>query len=49
MTKTNKMTCAPSEDSDQSSLFAQWVAKDPMCLQTGSEYSYRSGGMPRLI
>ena len=32
-TKTNKMTCAPSKDSDQSdqsSLCAQWVAKDPL-------------------
>ena len=30
--KTNKMACAPSEDSDQ--LCAQWVVKDPSFLHT---------------
>ena len=40
--KTNKMTCAPSEDSDQpdqSSLYAHWVAKDPMFIHADSEHS----------
>ena len=43
--KTNKMACAPSEDSsawasvqsDQSSLCTQWVAKDPRFLHADSE------------
>ena len=39
--KTNKMTCAPSEDSDQPghspSLYAHWVAKDPRFLHADSE------------
>ena len=56
--KTNKMTCAPSEDSDQpvasaqsdqSSLCAQWVAEDPMFLHVDSEDSDQTGRMPRLI
>ena len=42
--KTNKMACAPSEDSDQSghqgsSLCNQWVAKDPSFLYADSEDS----------
>ena len=37
--KTNKMTCASSEDSDQSSLCSLWVAKDPAFLQEDSEDS----------
>ena len=56
--KTNKMICAPSEDfrsawasaqPDQSSQCAQWVAEDPMFLHAESEYSDRTGRMPRLI
>ena len=47
----------PSEDSNQlghrpvseSSLCAQWVAKDPNFLQTDSEDSDQTGRMPRLI
>ena len=44
--KINKMTCAPSEDSDQpehppswskSLLCTQWVAKDPKFLHVGSK------------
>ena len=35
--------------SDQSSLGAQWVAKDPMVLHADSEDSDQTGGMPRLI
>ena len=49
--KTNKMTCAPSElrsawafaESDQSSLCAQWVAKDP------SFFSCRQWRLIRLV
>ena len=50
--------CAPSEDSDQpghrpvwseSSLCAQWVAKDPSFLHADSEDSDQTGRMPRLI
>ena len=46
--KTNKMACAPSEDSDQPGhppslirVFAclQWVAEDPMFLHADSEVS----------
>ena len=56
--KTNKMACAPSEDSDQplasaqsdqSSLYAQWVVKDPMFLHADSEGADQTGWMPRLI
>ena len=51
--KTNKMICAPSEDSDQpghlpslseSSLCAQWVSKDPRFLHADSEDSESSLG-----
>ena len=50
--KTNKMICAPSEDSavwSESSLCAQWVAKGPMFLQADSEDPDLTGRMPRLI
>ena len=56
--KTNKMACAPSEDSDQPGhppslirvfAFAQWVAKDPSFLHADSEDSDQTGQMPRLI
>ena len=49
--KTNKMTCMPTKDSDpdQSSLCAQWVAKDPRFLQADSEDSDQTGQMPELI
>ena len=36
MTKPTKLLCAKS---DQSSLCAQWVAKDPRFLHADSEYS----------
>ena len=50
--KTNKMVCAPIKDfaqSDQSSLCAQWVARDPSFLHADSEDSDQTGWMPRLI
>ena len=56
--KTNKIACAPNEDSDQpgastqsdqSSLCALWVAKDPMLLHADIEDSDQTGRMPRLI
>ena len=49
--KTNKMACAPSEDSDQpgNPLCAQLVAKDPSFLHADSEDSDQTGRMPRLI
>ena len=56
--KTNKMACAPSEDSDQPGhpsclirIFAVRlkVAKDPSFLQADSEDSDQTGQMPRLI
>ena len=51
--KTNKMECAPSEESDhpghplvyQSSLCAQWVAKDPSFRQADCEDSDQTGRM----
>ena len=54
--KTNKMTCAQqslrsawaSPQSDQSSLCAQWVAKDIIFLHADSEDSDQTGRMPRL-
>ena len=55
--KTNKMACAPSEDSDQPghppSLISlhcapQWVAKDPSFLYADSKDSDPTGRMPRL-
>ena len=56
--KTNKMACAPSEDSDQPgnppSLIRVFtvrsaVAKDPSFLHTDGEDSDQTGRMPRLI
>ena len=38
-----------SSKSDQSSLCAQWVAKDPMFLHADSEDSDQTGRMSRLI
>ena len=38
-----------SEDLNQSSLGAQWEAKDPSFLHTDSEDSNQTGWMPRLI
>ena len=35
--------------SDQSSLCAQWVAKDPSFLHADSEDSDQTGRLPRLI
>ena len=56
--KTSKMTCAPSEDSDQHlhppslsrvfAVLAQWVAKNPSFLHADSEDSDQTGWMPRL-
>ena len=46
--KTNKMACAPSQDSDQP-LCAQWVAKDSSFLHADNEDSDQTGRMPRLI
>ena len=57
MTKTNKMACAPSEDSDQSGhppspnrVFAraQCVAEDPMFLYADSEDPDQTGWMHML-
>ena len=57
--KTNKMACAPSEDSDQLRhphslvrVFAlrSWVAKDPsFFFHADNEDSDQTGRMPRLI
>ena len=48
--KTNKMTCAPSEDSDQPGPPpSQWVAEDPMFLHADNEDSDQTGRMSRLI
>ena len=57
MTKPTKWACAQrrlrsawaSAQSDQSSLCAQWVAKDPRFLHADSEDSHQTGRMPRLI
>ena len=46
--KTNKMTCV-SPQSDQSSLCAQWVAKDQSFLVADSEDSNQTRRIPRLI
>ena len=43
--KTNKMTCAPSEDSDQ----PQCIVKEPRFLHSDSEDSDQTGQMPKLI
>ena len=56
--KTNKMTRAPGEYSDQPGhpprlirvfACAQWVAKVPMFLHADSEDSDQIGRIPRLI
>ena len=48
--KTNKMTCAPSEDSDQPGHPpSQWVAEDPIFLHADSEDSGQTGRMSRLV
>ena len=57
LTKPRKWMCAQwrlrsawaSAQSDQSSLCAQWVAKDPSFLHADSEDSDQTGRMPRLI
>ena len=58
MTKTNKMTVRPAKTQinlgirpvwSESSLCAQWVAKDPRFLHADSEDSDQTGRMPRLI
>ena len=52
MTKTNKMTCAPSKDSDQPgfapSLIRVFTVR-PMFLHADSEASDQTGQMPVLI
>ena len=56
--KTNKVTVRPAKIQTslgfspvwlESSLSAQWVAKDPGCLHADSEDSDQTGRMPRLI
>ena len=55
--KTNKMACAPNEDwtawasaqSDQSSLCAHWVAKDPRFLHADSQTLIRLGRSIRPV
>ena len=37
------------DQSDLSSLCAQWIAKDPRFLHADSEDSDQTGQMPRLI
>ena len=58
MTKTNKMSVRPAKTQislgirpvcSESSLFAQWVDKDPSFLHVDSEHSDQTGRMPRLI
>ena len=58
MTKSNKMTVRPVKTQisldirparSESSLWAQWVAKDPRLLQVDSEDSDLTGRVPRLI
>ena len=52
MMKTNEMTFAPSEDSDQpaqsdqSSLCTQWVTKEPRLLPQIAKTLIRLGGCP---
>ena len=45
----DKITCAPSKDSNQPRHCAQWVAKDLMLLHADSEDSDQTRRMPRLI
>ena len=56
--KTNKMSVRPAKTKislggcpgwSESSLCAQWVAKDPMFFHADSEDSDQTGRMPRLI
>ena len=56
--KTSKMTVCPAKTQislgihpvwSESSLCAQWVAKDPSFLHVDSEDSDQTGRMPRLI
>ena len=55
--KTNKMTVCPAKTQislgmpslTESSLCAQWVAKDPIFLHADSEDSDQTGQMPSLI
>ena len=56
--KTNKMSVRPAKTQislgirpvcSESSLCAQWVAKDPSFLHAHSEDSDQTGRMPRLI
>ena len=56
--KTYKMACAPMKTQirlgirsvlSESSLCAQWIAKDPSFLHANSEDSDQTGRMPRLI
>ena len=57
MTKSTKWVCAQrrlrsawaSTQSDQSSLCAQWIAKDPSFLHAESKDSDQTGRIPRLI
>ena len=55
MTKPTKWHVCPAKtldqpgQSDQSSLCAQWVAKDTSFLRVNSEDSDQTGRMPRLI
>ena len=44
--KTNKMACAPSEDSDPPSLIS---AKDPSFIHADSKDFDQTGWMPKLI
>ena len=56
--KTNKMSVRPAKTQislgirtvwSESSLSAQWVAKDPSFLRADSEDTDQTGRMPRLI
>ena len=58
MTKTNKVAVRPATTQislgirlvlSESSLCAQWIAKDPSFLHADSEDSDQTGRMPRLI
>ena len=58
MTKPTKVVFVPAKTQisldihpvcSESSLCAQWVAKDPMFLHADSEDSGQTGRMPRLI
>ena len=49
MTKPIKLVCTQRSLWSESSLCAQWVAKDPSFLHGDSEDSDQTGQMPRLI